>query len=112
MSTTWILVANASQATIYSRLNHGNQLDVVKELRHDESRQKGSDLASDRSGSYQSQATALLSQVTQPCKKLLNHSALLNSELFPLGQNILLGIKADMTENLVSIFVKKQLCWN
>ena len=54
MSTTWILVANASQAKLYA--NHGPKkgLELVKELEHPESREKAANLVSDRPGHMQS----------------------------------------------------------
>lgn len=50
MSTTWILVANASMAKLYA--NHGVKkgLELVKEFSHPESREKASALVSDRPG--------------------------------------------------------------
>lgn len=50
MSTTWILVANASMAKLYA--NHGIKkgLELIKEFSHPESREKGSNLVSDRPG--------------------------------------------------------------
>jgi protein required for attachment to host cells len=53
MSTTWILIANTSFAKLYA--NHGPQkgLELIKELDHPESREKGSDLVSDRPGHNQ-----------------------------------------------------------
>lgn len=50
MSTTWILVANASTAKLYA--NHGPKkgLHPVKELTHPESREKASNLVADRPG--------------------------------------------------------------
>lgn len=50
MSTTWILVANASNARLYA--NHGPMkgMQLVKELAHPESREKASNLVSDRPG--------------------------------------------------------------
>lgn len=53
MSTTWILVSNASQARLYA--NHGPKkgLQLLKELSHPESREKASDLVSDRPGHNQ-----------------------------------------------------------
>lgn len=53
MSTTWILVANASQAKLYA--NHGPKrgLELVKELDHPESREKAANLVSDRPGHNQ-----------------------------------------------------------
>ena len=52
MSITWIMVANASQARLFA--NHGPNmgLQFIKELLHPESREKTSDLVSDRSGSH------------------------------------------------------------
>ena len=52
MITTWILVANASTARLY--VNHGVKkgIQLVKELSHPESREKGSNLVSDRPGHY------------------------------------------------------------
>ena len=53
MSTTWILVANASQAKIYA--NHGPKkgLQLIKELEHPESREKAANLVTDRPGHNQ-----------------------------------------------------------
>ncbi|MBZ0105030.1 MAG: host attachment protein [Sulfuricella denitrificans] len=50
MSTTWILVANASIARLYA--NHGPKkgLQLIKELAHPESREKAANLVSDRPG--------------------------------------------------------------
>lgn len=50
MSTTWILVANASTARLYA--NHGAKkgIQLVKELSHPESRAKASSLVADRPG--------------------------------------------------------------
>ncbi len=51
MSVTWIMVANASQAKLFA--NHGPKqgLRFIKELVHPASREKTSNLVSDRSGS-------------------------------------------------------------
>lgn len=56
-NTTWILVANSSQAKLYA--NHGPKkgLTLVKELAHPESRLKNSDLVTDRAGHMQSAGT-------------------------------------------------------
>lgn len=53
MGTTWILVSNASTARLYA--NHGPKkgLKLLKELAHPESREKASDLVSDRPGHNQ-----------------------------------------------------------
>ena len=50
MPVTWILVANASLAKLYANLGPHKGLQLVKELIHPESRQKNSELVSDRSG--------------------------------------------------------------
>lgn len=52
--STWILVANASQAKLYSRTNIKNGLSLVKTLTHPESRMKNTELVSDGSGAMQS----------------------------------------------------------
>lgn len=48
--TTWILVANASLAKFYANSGPNKGLALVKEIRHPESRQKNSDLVTDRPG--------------------------------------------------------------
>lgn len=48
--TTWILVANASRAKLFANLGPNKGLALVKEMEHPESRQKNSDLVSDRAG--------------------------------------------------------------
>lgn len=54
MSTTWILVANAARARLYENTGIGKGLKLVSEFDHPESRQKGSELVSDRAGFMQS----------------------------------------------------------
>ncbi|HJV26600.1 MAG TPA: host attachment protein [Aromatoleum sp.] len=51
MAITWILVANASLAKLYANLGPNKGLTLVKELIHPESRQKNSELVTDRAGS-------------------------------------------------------------
>ncbi len=50
MPVTWIVVANASLAKLYANLGPNKGLTLVKELIHPESRQKNSELVSDRLG--------------------------------------------------------------
>ena len=57
MNTTWILVANASEARLFGTDKIGEGMERIKEFKHQESREKGSDLASDRPGHYQSKGT-------------------------------------------------------
>ncbi len=52
MSITWIMVANASQARLFAHHGRKRGLELVKELMHPESREKTSNLVSDRSGAY------------------------------------------------------------
>ena len=51
---TWILVANASEATIYANEGPNTGLAVVKEFDHPSSRAKNADLVTDRAGHMQS----------------------------------------------------------
>ena len=53
MSITWILVANAAQAKLYANQGPNKGVKLVSEYAHPESREKGSDLVSDRPGHYQ-----------------------------------------------------------
>lgn len=66
MSVTWIMVANASQAKLFA--NHGPRkgLQFIKELVHPESREKTSDLVSDRSGSHTGTGHGAFVQATDP----------------------------------------------
>lgn len=51
---SWILVANSSQAKIFESENLRNkELKLLRDIEHPESREKGSDLISDRPGHYQ-----------------------------------------------------------
>lgn len=50
MSTTWIVVANASLARLYANNGPKKGLQLLKELSHPESREKASELVSDRPG--------------------------------------------------------------
>ncbi len=63
-NTTWILVANASQAKIYANGGPKKGLNLVKELAHPESREKSSDLVSDRPGQMHSPGNG--HRATQP----------------------------------------------
>jgi protein required for attachment to host cells len=58
MAMTWILVANASSARLFDKGASSKSLNLIGEFSHPESRQKGSELASDRPGHYQSKGTA------------------------------------------------------
>lgn len=54
MATTWILVANASQAKLYANTGPKKGLTIIKDLKHPESREKAADLVSDRPGQLHS----------------------------------------------------------
>ncbi|WP_432472899.1 host attachment protein [Amphritea sp. HPY] len=59
MNNTWVLVANASTAHLYATERLGEEMSVLKEFSHSESRAKGSTLASDRPGSNQSRGSSM-----------------------------------------------------
>lgn len=54
MTTTWILVANASEAKLYANKGISKGLEKVAAFDHPDSRKKSSDLVTDRSGHMQS----------------------------------------------------------
>jgi protein required for attachment to host cells len=53
MARTWILVANASQASVYQNDGPHKGLTRIATLEHAASREKGADLATDRPGQQQ-----------------------------------------------------------
>jgi len=57
MSATWALIANGSEARLFETDDHLKKLTLVQQFNHPESREKGSDLASDRPGHYQGETT-------------------------------------------------------
>jgi protein required for attachment to host cells len=57
MDNTWVLVANASRAHLYATERIGEKMTCLKDFTHMESRAKGSTLASDRPGHYQSKGS-------------------------------------------------------
>ena len=66
MAKTWVLVANSSEAKLFSRENPNNGLDLLKDFTHPESREKGTDLASDRAGHYESTGHGSFVEQTSP----------------------------------------------
>ncbi len=74
MDNTWILVANASVAKLYSfspsdSPKHKPKLTVVKEFQHPDSRKQDVDLVTDRPGDYKSKGgggSGSFSQQTDP----------------------------------------------
>ena len=62
MTTTWVLIANASEASLYKAqkghlLNNSGELELVRSFSHPESRLKDTEITSDRSGHYQGKNT-------------------------------------------------------
>jgi len=49
-TTTWILVANASHASLYESRGRASGLELIRKFEHPSSRAKGADLISDRPG--------------------------------------------------------------
>lgn len=58
MSTTWVMVANASRARLFSQGKKFGDLLLVKEFAHPESRQKDAAFTTDRPGHYQASGSA------------------------------------------------------
>ncbi|HLQ25053.1 MAG TPA: host attachment protein [Acidiferrobacterales bacterium] len=54
MLVTWILAANGSQARLFANVGSTTELRLLKEFTHPESREKGSELVTDRTGLYES----------------------------------------------------------
>lgn len=52
MNTTWVLIANGSEARLFEKKNDPTLLSLIKEFSHQESRDKGNELASDRPGHF------------------------------------------------------------
>lgn len=69
MAITWILVANASLAKLYANLGPHKGLTLVKEMIHPESRQKNSDLVTDRAGSMAGVGNGSGSKIPQTTPK-------------------------------------------
>lgn len=69
MAITWILVANASLAKLYANLGPNKGLTLVKEMIHPESRQKNSDLVTDRAGSMPGVGNGSGSKISQTTPK-------------------------------------------
>lgn len=68
MKTIWVLVANASTANLYANRGPHTGLELVKQYQHAESREKSSELISDRPGHYETDGGAhgAFSQRTDP----------------------------------------------
>lgn len=64
MSITWIMVANASNARLFTNSGPNKGLELVKELIHPESRERAAELVSDRIGNYAGSGS--YSQPTSP----------------------------------------------
>lgn len=59
MTNTWLIVANASQATLYETETPPKSLKLLKEFLHPASRAKGNELASDRPGHFHADARGM-----------------------------------------------------
>ncbi len=69
MSITWILVANAAQAKLYTNQGPNKGVELVSEYAHPESREKGSELVSDRPGHNQGHGNGRGAYVPQTSPK-------------------------------------------
>ncbi|MDX2503873.1 MAG: host attachment protein [Gammaproteobacteria bacterium] len=52
MNTTWVLIANGSEARLFEKQNNPLHLSLIKQFSHPQSRDKGLDLATDRAGHF------------------------------------------------------------
>lgn len=68
MTTTWVMVASASEANLYANRGPNGGLEPVEQYQHTESRERDQDLVSDRPGHYQTEGGAhgTFSQETDP----------------------------------------------
>ena len=67
MKTTWIIVANAGRVKIFTSQHVGHELQLIDEIEHPPSREKGLNLASDRFGHQQSlQGSGTMIEATDP----------------------------------------------
>lgn len=84
MTTSWILVANASQAQLYQSpraklLNGHPHLSLLEQFSHPQSRQKLSEMVSDKSGhsgrrgTYEQSVSPKLQQADLFAKELVDH---------------------------------------
>ena len=59
MDNIWVLVANASEARLFATERLGEDMSILKDFSHPESRAKGVTLASDRPGSSQGRGSSM-----------------------------------------------------
>ncbi len=87
---TWIVIANASCARIYSKAKGDHQLSLVKELEHPDSRKKASDLVSDGKGRYMArdQSVGTYSSRTNPKEVEALHFAKELADILEHGRNV------------------------
>ncbi len=87
MSKTWILVANASLAKLYSNCGPNKGLELVKEMNHPESRQKNKELVTDRPGNIQGSPGSGYEAQTQPKEQAARAFAQELAQEFYQGRN-------------------------
>lgn len=99
MTTTWILVANASIATVYASAGPGLGLSRIKALTHPQSRMKNADLVSDRAGHMQSSGDGHGSRQphTEPKQNEADHFAR------ELAQELEHGRNAKLFEHVILV---------
>lgn len=97
MTTTWILVANASEAKLYANTGISKGLEKVATFDHPDSRKKNSDLVTDRSGHMQSSGNGHGSR--QPATDPKQHE----HEIFAreIAQHIELGRTGNQYQRLI-----------
>lgn len=65
MKTTWLLVANASEARLFT-LTGKNDLKLIKEFTHPQSRLKDTEITSDRSGYFEKMSAGFGGNFMEP----------------------------------------------
>lgn len=86
MTETWLIVANASRASIYTY--RGKELHLVQELYHPESRAKGMDLVTDAPGHYHTPETSqgTFAEMTNPKEVAADGFALQLAKILEAGK--------------------------
>lgn len=94
MTTTWILVANASNARLYQTpkaklLNGSAALALVREFDHPDSRKKAGDLVADKSGNFNNRVVGqgTFGEVTHPKRQEQDNFARELAKLLCDGQH-------------------------
>jgi protein required for attachment to host cells len=112
---TWILVANRSEARLFSAVGNSNDLQLVENLYHPEGRLKGRDLFTDHVEDESSSLSEILRQFARNLSERLNKGRAQNafSKLVLIADSKLLGeIRAGLdriTRHKINVTYDKDL---